>query len=153
MLAAGFSGILRGVAHIIARKIALPFGGDTWAQPGAQMEIPDDIPRFRVTGDGPFRARAIAKDSVDPSAETVDGDGSTLDLCLVKVSTDERGNVTLSRTASVFVVTGAELLVGQQMTEDDVSAGETFAVGIVSATQDTADAIFVYIDAGARLAE
>jgi hypothetical protein len=93
----------------------------------------------------------IAKDGVGPAAETLDGDGSTFDLCLVKLRTDERGNVTLARTVSTVETTGSEVTVGEQLTEDDVSAGETFVIGVISATQDGADALFVYMDVGATV--
>lgn len=133
------------------RVIALPFLGDAWAQPGSQAE--PDVEIVRLCATGTVRLRVVGKDGTTPStATTVDGDLSSLDVCLVKIRKDDRGNVTLARTVSVVVVSGGEALVGQQLTEGDVSPGEVFVVGVISATKDTADALYIYVDAGARRA-
>lgn len=121
------------------------YTGDAWAQPSAQVTIPVSIPRLRCLG-GPVRLRAMPYDGTAPGSAQIDGDTTTLDICLVKIRKDPSGAEILARTS---VLAGAS--VGDQYTEVDVSHPEIFVVGIVSVTVDTAAALWIYIDAGADL--
>lgn len=129
------------------RKIALPFAGDPWAQSGAQIEVPDDVPRLRVN-QSPIRWRVVPYNGTGPSAAPVDGDATTLDQTIVKLRGDERDNVTLARTTTVVELMGVEQLASKQYTERDVTPAEIVVIGVISVTQDTAAALWIFADAG-----
>lgn len=129
------------------RKIPLPYAGDPWAQPGSQAPIPSSVPRLVVTG--PLRWRVIPYDGVGPSAAPVDGDASTVDMCVVKITTDRTGAETLSRTVTLFESGGELVRVGEDITETDVSNAEVVVLSFVSVVQDTAAALWVFADSGA----
>lgn len=130
------------------RKIPLPFAGDAWAQPDAQVPIPDTDGPLIATG-AEVRWRLMPYDGVGPSAQPVDGDASTVDVCIVKAKTDRHGNVSLARTITTVENEGAQVNVGKQHTERDVSPSEEIYLGVVTVTQDTAAALWVFLDAGA----
>ena len=132
------------------RKIALPFAGDPWAQPGAQVPIPDDVQRLTITS-APFRIRVVGYTGTGASAVLVDGSTATYDWTVVKLRPDRSGNVTLARTVPVTVTTGGEVPVGdEQQTEEDVSPVETVCIGIPSVTTGNTAAIRIFVDAGAK---
>ena len=133
-----------------ARIIPLPTAGDPWAQPGAQTDPPSNIIRLVADG-GPMRWRVIGYDGTGPDAAPVDGDATTVDMTVVKIRTDRHGNTTLARTASLVETGGVELEVGKQISEDDVSQGEVVLLGLISATQDTAAALWIFVDSGASV--
>lgn len=138
------------------RRIAFPFTGDPWAQPGAQVEVPpptafDPDPRTILTCDGrPLRFRVVAYDGTGSDAAPVDGDASTFDATVVKIRADQRGNTTLSRTATTFDTEGEQAIVGEDQTEPDVSASDRVIISLVSAAQDGAAALWIFVDSGAK---
>lgn len=136
------------------RRITFPFTGDPWAQSGAQTEIGPSTatdPRAILTCDGgPIRFRVVGYDGVAPDAAPVDGDASTFDATVVKVRRTRRGTTTLSRTATTIDTEGQQAIVGEDQTEVDVSAGDQVIISLVSAAQDTAAALWIFVDSGAR---
>lgn len=132
------------------RKIPLPFGGDPWAQPGAQVEIPDDVQRLVIT-QSPLRLRIVGYDGVGPTAAPIDATTATTDYTTVKLRADRRGNVTLAQTVTLVESGGSEVAVGsKQITEDDVTPNEIVCLGIPSVTAGDAAALWVFVDAGAK---
>lgn len=133
------------------RKISLAGfgGGDAWAQPGAQVAPPANVLRLVATG-GDIRWRVIGYDGTGPESQPVDGDATTYDMTVVKIRTDLEGNVTLARTVTLVESEGALVPTGEQLTERDISPNEIFALGFVSTLADTATAVWVFIDAGAK---
>lgn len=128
------------------RKIPLPYAGDPWAQPGSQATIPASVPRLRVLG--PMRWRVIPYDGVGQGALPIDGDGTLVDMTVVKIKTDRDGSETLSRTVTLFESGGEPVLVGEDITETDVSREEIVCLGFVSIVADTAAALWVFADSG-----
>ena len=133
------------------RKIALPFAGDPWAQPLAQVPVPESITRLRVTGPS-IRWRTVAYDGDGPSAAPVNGDGTTVDMTTVKLRRDGQTNITLARTKTIVENGGVEAPVGAEITEDDVSIAQMVVPGFVSVTHDAAPFLWLFADAGVTLA-
>ncbi len=126
------------------RKIALPFAGDPWAQPGAQVPIPDDVQRLTITG-LPLRIRVVGYTGVGPGAMVVDLADASFSFTVVTLRSDAAGNVTLARTKVVTSGAGEK-----QITEDDVSLGSTVCLGLPTVMSVTTPALRVFVDSGAK---
>jgi len=131
------------------RRLAFPIA-DEWAQPNTQVEIPAEEIILTCTG-GPLRWRVVPYDGVDQGSAPVNGDASTFDATIVKIRHDRQGNTTLSRTATTIDTEGAQANVGEDQTEEDVSAGDQVVISFVVAAQDSAAALWVFVDSGATV--
>jgi len=129
------------------RKVAFPIS-DAWAQPNTQVVIPSEVAILTCIG-GPLRWRVVPYDGVGPGALPVNGDASTFDCTVVKIRQDRYGSTTLSRTATTVQTEGAQANVGEDQTEEDVSAGDQIVISFVTAAQDSAAALWVFVDSGA----
>lgn len=134
------------MADLLVRKIPLPYAGDAWAQPGAQSAITASGSNVGVICTGrPLRFYCVAVTNGAPA----NGDASTVDTVAVKVTDDAYGNTVLRRCVTLREHEGAEVIVGEDITEEDVDEGDLVYLGFVSVTADAADAIWLYVSHGA----
>jgi hypothetical protein len=124
------------------------FTGDAWALQ-ASLAVPGEleaVPRLVATGDGPVRWSVLGMAGTDPEDTQVSDDTTSLSTCLVKLSRTAGGTVVRALAAS------SGTLLGREVVEDDVRAGDLILIAVPTFTAGTAPAVWVQVHGGAKLA-
>jgi hypothetical protein len=133
---------------VLVRKLDLStFTGDVWATIAGQAEPPADVPRLRVLG-GPVRWRAVPMDGMGDEALQVADATTTVDAVAVKLTRGPRGQLITTPLTPVSVITGGEVNVPDDFTEDDVSSHDTLALAIPTITVGSAAALWIWAEGG-----
>jgi hypothetical protein len=127
------------------RKLDLAtFTGDTWADDPTLAEPPAAVPRLVANGQ-PIRWCVYGMTSDKLSAEQEVDTTTSISTCLIKLSrTRASGGAPLVRAC--VAVSGTVL--AHDITEEDVSEGDVFVIGIPAITVGTAPFIWIVPTSG-----
>lgn len=130
------------------------FAGDAWATQAGQAPPPADVPLLRVKST-PVRWSVVPMDGVEDDASEVADAVTSIDARAVKIGEGPRGQAKTTLTTSIVEREGMEWPVGRELTEDDVSQGQTIALAIPTLTiaGGSAAALWIYAEVDADTVE